>query len=249
MNWLQNIFGGITKGIGNIFGGGQKQQPQAIPQTQRLSVGSLWNSPYQKGAANMPAPKPSGGTDWMSQIFPGGKAAGIAGLAAPAIGNMFASKSPNIPNIGGLESVQAMKNFRPGQSISPQYQQMIQNNVGQLRDQRKRELQALYHNARPGTDYLTDTNYQRDLALLEQGVQNNLTDELTRAEATFSSQEQDRLSQIAQMDIYQIMAQTGLDAQEANDFKQMFSNVGNMFLTNATRNPNDMSNLMKLFGK
>lgn len=246
------------------FFGGQSGGPQPYTSTpnmigapvgQRMgSTASSAMGPFSmptSGISNMTSPDSSplkGNKNWLDSLFPGGKEAGIAGLAIPAIGNMFAPKSPSVPNFGDLSSVQALQNFKPGNSVSPEYQKMIQNNVGQLRDQKVRELQALYHNARPGTDYLTDTNYQRDLALLDQGIQDNLTDELTKAEATFSSQEQDRLSQIAQMDIYSIMAQTGLDAQEANDFKEMFSNVGNMFLTNATRNPNDMSNLMSMFG-
>lgn len=258
MDFFKNLFGGISKGagnlfsgIGNLFGGGQSGGPQPIQpaQTQQLSSGSLWNSPYQKGAPNIAAPKSSGGSDWMSNLFPGGKTAGIAGLMAPAIGNMFAPKVKDIPDFNSLPSVQAMQNFRPGKSVSPEYQKMIQSNVNQLRDQKVRELQALYHNARPGTDYLTDTNYQRDLALLDQGIQDNLTDELAKAESTFSGQEQERLSQLAQLDIYQIMAQTGISAQEASDFKEMFSNVGNTFLTRATRNPNEMSDIMSLFGR
>jgi len=79
-------------------------------------------------------------------------------------------------------------------------------------------------------------------------VQDNLTDELAKAEGQFSQQEQQRLSELAQMDIYKIMADTGLSAQEAQQFKEMFSNVGNTFLTNATRNPNDLSSIMSLFG-
>ena len=240
-NFLSNLFGGIGKaasgagssimsGIGNLFGSGQQQAPSfakpANPMTSAI------------GGPNQFMPKQnSGGMDFMSSLFPGGKASGIAGLAAPALGNMFAPKTPNIPDINSLSSVQALQNFKPGNSVSPEYQGMIQRNVGQLREQKKRELDALYHNARPGTDYLTDSNYQRDLALMDQGVQNNLTDELTKAEATFSSQEQERLSQIAQMDIYSIMANTGMKAQEAQQFKEMFSNVGNTFLTNATANP------------
>ena len=242
MNWLTNLFGGIGKaaqgagqsimgGIGNLFGGGQQQQPQ-------YGAGKIGPAPQGQFTTPPIAPSTSGGgTDWMSSLFPGGKAAGIAGLAAPAIGNLFAPKAPKIPDIRSLGSVQAMQNFRPGQSVSPAYQEMIQGNVGKLRDKRIQDLQALYHNARPGTDYLTDTNYQRDLALLETGVQDDLTNELTKAEGQFSSQEQDRLSQLAQLDVYTIMAQTGLEAQEAQQFKEMFSNVGNMFLTNATKKP------------
>ena len=255
----QNLFGSNFNPM-SMFGGGQKQS------TPGLSLPMLGALPGQRmGAMGSPAmsgistgngtpgfendTNPNKKNDWLSQLFPGGTASGIAGLAAPMLGNMFAPKTPDIPDFGGLSSVQAMQNFRPGNSVSPEYQKMIQNNVSQLREQKVRELQALYHNARPGTDYLTDTNYQRDLALLDQGVQDNLTDELAKAEGTFSAQEQDRLSQLAQMDIYSIMAQTGMKSQEAQQFKEMFSNVGNAFLTNATRDPNDMNNLMELFNK
>ena len=273
-----NAIGGIANAGANIgqslggnfnpmsmFGGQSKPQAPATSKPvgtsyNQMSPGALQNSPFQQGMpgfsmATMPgtgatAPETSGkkGGGILDQLFPGGSAQGIAGLAAPLLGDMFAPKTPDIPDFGSLGSVQAMQNFRPGNSVSPEYQTMIQNNVKQLREQKVRELQALYHNARPGTDYLTDTNYQRDLALLDQGIQENLTNDLTQAEATFSAQEQDRLSQLAQMDIYQIMAQTGMQAQEAQQFKEMFGNVGNMFLTNATRKPDDMSSLMSLFG-
>ena len=172
-----------------------------------------------------------------SGIFPGGNAGGIAGLAIPAIGNMFAPKVKEIPDASSLSSVQALQNFKPGNSVSPEYQEMLQRNVGRLKDSRTRELQALYRNARPGTDYLTDTNYQRDVAELERGVQEQLSDDLAKAEGQFSSQEQSRLSELANLDIFQIMQQTGLSAQEADNFKQSFSDVGNIFLTNATRSP------------
>ena len=262
----KNLFGQIGKGAGNamsMFGGmGQGGSPKpatSMPSQNSFSMpllGSMggsqrmgaMTSPVSQGAGIANQSNPDKPKNWMDNLFPGGKAQGIAGLAAPLMGDLFAPKSPNIPDMGSLASVQALQNFKPGQSVSPEYQQMIQKNTQQLRDQKVRELQQLYHNARPGTDYLTDTNYQRDLALLDQGIQENMTNELTKAEATFSQQEQERLSQIAQMDIYSIMAQTGLKAQEAQQFKEMFGNVGNMFLTNATRNPNDLSNIMSLFG-
>lgn len=243
-----SMFGG-NKAIGN-------QNPPALSMpiggNQGISLAN-YQSPAMSGISTGSAPGFENDTnpnkkksnDWMSQLFPGGIAPGIAGLAAPAIGDLFAPKSPNIPDFNSLSSVQALQNFRPGNSVSPEYQKMIQNNVNQLRDQKVRELQALYHNARPGTDYLTDTNYQRDLALLDQGVQNNLTDELAKAEGTFSSQEQQRLSELANLDIFQIMQQTGMKAQEAQQFKEMFSNVGNMFLTNATRDNSFEKDLME----
>ena len=258
MGFLSNLFGGlgsalsgagssIMSGLGNL----------AKPIMSMFSGGSGGGSPIGGGNSTygpknvpvgFPANAAKGGSGIANSLFPGGVGQGIAGIGMPFLGDMFAPKSPKIPKFGDLESVQAMQSFKPGKSVSPEYQQMLQRNTQQLRDTKVRELQALYHNARPGTDYLTDSNYQRDLAKVDQDIQTNMSDDLARAEATFSSQEQDRLSQLAQMDIYSIMAQTGLEAQEAQDFKEMFSNIGNTFLTNATRNPNDMSSLMSMFG-
>lgn len=257
---IGSLFGGggggnLLNSIGGLFGGGKPEPRQAfgntVPFAQQLNKGQLMSSPYQQGLPGfsgmtdgMGSPKKS--NSWLDSLFPGGKGQGIAGLAIPAIGDMFAPKSPKIPDINSLQNVQAFQNFKPGNSVSPAYQDMLKRNTDRLRDERIRNLQATYRSARPGTDYLTDTNYQRDLAEIERQVQTQMSDDLARAEGTFSSQEQERLSQLAQMDIYTIMAQTGMDAQEANDFKQMFSNVGNMFLTNATKKPG--SDIMSLFG-
>ena len=248
-NLGKNLVGQL--GPMNMFGGSQAFAGQA-PKTSPVNIPMMGASPSPRMGAMQAAtspisnssgmdslinPEKSGKKSFLESLFPGGTAQGMAGLAAPLLGDMFAPKSPSIPDINSLSSVQALQGFKPGNSVSPEYQQMLQRNTQQLRDTKVRELQALYHNARPGTDYLTDSSYQRDLANLDKGIQDNLTDELTKAESTFSTQEQDRLSQIAQMDIYSIMAQTGLEAQEAQQFKEMFGNVGNMFLTNATSDP------------
>jgi len=246
-----------------MFGGGSKTQ-QNNPAMSIPMMGAMGSAPrsgmMQSSSPNTVTPgfsntsnpdaKPSGKKSGfggiLEQLFPGGTASGVAGLAIPAIGDMFSPKVGGIPDVNSLSSVQAMQNFRPGTSMSPEYKAMLQRENDRMRETKVRELQALYHNARPGTDYLTDSNYQRDVANLDRELSTNMADNLARGEATFSQQEQDRLSQIAQMDIYNIMAQTGLDVQEANDFKQMFSNVGNMFLTNATKQKEDPDALRQM---
>ena len=243
---IKNLFGGAGKavsGLGGMFGGGGGAPSFAKPSGQSNMLSAI-------GGPNQFMPKQGGGMSGMGgfggildSIFPGGKAQGLGGLAIPAIGNMFAPKV-SMPDISQRQSVKALESFRPGQSVSPEYQEMLQRNTGRLRDQRLKQLQRVYKTARPGTDYTTDTNYQRDLAEIERGVQEQLGDSLASAEGQFSQQEQSRLENLAQMDVYSIMAQTGLDAQEANDFKQMFSNAGNIFLTSATKKPGyDFSSL------
>jgi len=262
---LMSGFGGKTNPasfIEGIFGGGKSQPPavsQMMPSSgyNQLTKNQLLNSPYKPNVSNIipgfdsmtsassPNEKPKSNS-WLSQLFPGGTASGIAGLAIPAIGNMFAPEVKELPEFNSLSSVQAMQNFRPGNSMSPEYRTMLQHETDRMKDQKVKELQALYRNARPGTDYLTDTNYQSDLSRINRETEEVMADNLARAEGQFSQQEQERLSQLANLDIYSIMAQTGLSAQEADNFKQMFSDVGNMFLTNATRQPE--TDLMSLFG-
>lgn len=250
----QNLFGGGMNPL-DIFGGGGGggKKPPGMPSIQPIGAKSIPRmgamSPFTSGNTGSMFPEAPEGNKkkgWLDSLFPGGTAPGLLGLGLPAIGNMFGPKSPKVPDINSLGSVQALQNFRPGQSVSPEYKNMLGQNNDRLRNQRIKDLQAVYHSARPGTDYLSDTAYQRDLAEIERQVQEQSASDLASAEATFSSQELERLSQIAEMDIYSIMAQTGLEAEEANSFKEMFSNLGNTFLTNATRQPG--GDLMSLFG-
>ena len=216
--------GGQSGGVGNIAqslmggggGGGQMQ-----PSTSKVSGGS----------------NQSGGNNFMQGLFPGGVGQGVAGMAIPAIGNMFAPK-PKMPDLTQTQGYKNLANFKSGNTLSQGYKDSLYNQSNRAREQRKRELDQIYHSARPGTDYTTDTNYQRDIANLDRGFQDQLADDLSEAEFKSSGQEQDRLTQLAQLDEAQIMMETGLSFQEANDFKQMFGNIGNMFLTSATRNPN-----------
>jgi len=157
----KNLFsgaGGISA-MTPFFGGKSQAQPSISLPMIGAATGQRLGAQSGPGIS-MPGTTPGFNTqgpeekkkNWLDDLFPGGTASGIAGLAAPALGNMFAPKVKDIPDFNSLSSVQAMQNFRPGNSVSPEYQQMIQNNVGQLREQRIRDLQSLYHNARPGTD-------------------------------------------------------------------------------------------------
>ena len=238
MDWLKNI----GSFIGNMFsGGGGGSQASYV---NRAMTNPTNVAHFQKsGMPNFPQmnmQRDSGGSNFLPELmksfFPGGVAQGIAGVAAPVIGNMFSPKTKT-PNFSAPQSVQNLQNFRPGNSISPAYKTMIENSTDRLRKQRKLNLDRVYHSARPGTDYTTDTNYQRDLAEIERSSQAQEADSLAGAEGTFSAQEQARLTDLAQLDIAQIMYETNLSAEEASAFKDLFSNVGNAFLTNATRKP------------
>lgn len=256
MGFLNNIFQGlgsmfggagssIMSGLGSLFGGGgQSAQPSfAKPASGGSGAQNMFSA---IGGANQSMPKQSsGGMDFMKGLFPGGVGQGIAGIGIPAIGNMFAPK-PKMPDLTKTAGYQNLSNFKSGNSLSQGYKDSLYNQANRGREQRKRELDQIYHSARPGTDYTTDTNYLRDIGNLDRGFQEQLTDDLAKAEMGASGQEEEHLARLAALDEAQIMMETGLSFQEANDFKQMFSNVGNMFLTNATKKPG--FDLASLFG-
>lgn len=113
--------------------------------------------------------------------------------------------------------------------------------VDQLRDQ--------YRNLRPGTDPSTDSTFRRDLMELQDQFSRQKADTLaTRTRDTksifdqqrmqqiqtalgASQQEMQNLTQIAQLDIGQIMAQLSLDAQQAQLFKETFLDLGSNLIS------------------
>jgi len=183
------------------------------------------------GVETTPAQKSGGfGKSLLDTIFgeDANKGQIGAGILSNFAGQAFAPKV-NMPDIGGLQSVQNLRNFN-NSSLPKGVEDSINRSVDiQHREELKR-LQDVYRNARPGTDYTTDSTYQRDLAELERKQTLNRADAQANALLQFNQQEINHLSELAQQDIYTIMIKLGMDAQEAENFKQTFSNVGSMFL-------------------
>ena len=157
---------------------------------------------------------------------PGGKIG--AGMLSNFAGQAFAPKV-NVPDIGSLQSVQNLRGF-DNSSLPQGVSDSINRTVDIEHEQQLRRLRDVYKNARPGTDYTTDSAYQRDMANLERQQTLNRSDAQSNALLQFNQQELQHLSEVAQQDIYSIMIKLGMDAQEAEQFKQSFSNIGSMFM-------------------
>lgn len=161
------------------------------------------------------------------------------GLASELAGQVFGPKSPKLPDFSSLPSYQRMNTLsqqRPT-GMDPNLEAAINRNLDQQFEGEMRNLRNIYKNARPGTDYTTDSAYQRDLAQLQNkqalsraDAMANATNESIQTQLMATDQEMQQLSQLAEMDISQIMLQLGMDSEEANQFKQTFSNIGSMFL-------------------
>lgn len=204
-----------------------------------------YSTPSMPGQVST-AVKPQG-NDWFSQLTKGINLPQMAaGAGINLAGNMFAPKV-NVPNIKDSSNYQALQNFKGGK-LPPDVEDMIRRNHAKLADEEQRKMDALYHSARPGTDLLTDSSYIRDNTNLHAGLEERLMDDLAKAGMQYSGQEQDRLSSLANADVAQIMLETGMSAQEAEQFKNSFSNIGSMLMQNAMPQQYGMDWLAKLFG-
>lgn len=214
------------------------------PQGSRLLRKSNFNTPSLPGVTSQ-APAPTGGgNDWWSQMINGINIPQLAlGTGINAAGNLLAPKVKT-PDITSSPNYQALKNFN--YQAPPGVEDMIRRNHEEFANQERRNLDNIYKNVRPGTDYTTDSAYIRDRAALDASLEERFNDELTKASMNYSGQEQNRLSQLADADIQQIMLETGMNAQEAEQFKQSFSNIGSMLTQNALPQQNG-GNLMELF--
>ena len=152
----------------------------------------------------------------------------LQGLGIMGAGN-FIGGSPKLPSFNTPE-VEAYKNFHAG-GISPEAEASINRTVDINQDQQMKNLRDTYKNVRPGTDYTTDSAYQMDLANLQRKQTLDRSDAIANASLGFSQQEMQKASELAQLSIGEIMLRTGMEAEEASQIKQMFGNVGSMFMT------------------
>lgn len=250
MNPLMGLFNSIGKGIGNLFSGGSKAP--AGTKTIYSQSGAPMSSVRPESLAGFIGPKTaqmagSAGGNWLSKMF--GKDTNVpqmaAGAGINALGQFMAPKVKT-PNFNSSPALQQLSNFEynklPGNA-----EEAINRNLDIQFDSELRNLRNVYKNVRPGTDYTTDSAYQRDLANLQRQQTLNRADALAGPQLQYAQADQQRLQALAEADISQIMLETGMSAQEAEQFKQSFSNVGNMMMRDAT-GQNDWADIMKLFG-
>lgn len=251
MDWLSNLFGGIgdaAKGAGNsiggllnnLFGGGGSGNASGSEYTGAQKMTQAMGAPNQMsfGAAPQQAATVSGGMN------PGMIGAGLGTLG---LGQLFQPKV-KAPDFGGLQSVQNLQNFNSTpHPLDPAIQQSIQDSLNIQNEQQLRNLRDTYKNARPGTDYTTDSAYQRDLANLNRNMSMTGSDAMANASLQSNQQQLGNLTNLAGLQSQGAMTQYGQQAQKAQNQNQMFGNLGSMFLQKGLGIPN-FGNLAGLFG-
>lgn len=236
MDFLSNLFGGISKGVGgmgqglmSLFGGGGGNQAN--------NSGGMFQG--ASGGSKMPS---MGGSNFNPGMT--GAGLGIMGLG------QLMNKPVKMPDFNQNPQVQALNNWQnqPNHPMDPNVATAMQNTLGIQNEQQLRNLRDVYANLRPGTDYTTDSNYQRDLGNLNRSMASQNADAMAGQQFNSNQQQLGNLTNMAQLGVGQQMGNANLQAQRQQQQNQMFGNVGSMFLQNGLGMPNFM-NLFKNMGQ
>jgi len=238
-------------GPGNVLG----SQTSRIPQTPGITNVSktmqefpMINSAVNKGfgftglnnplaSANMPGVN-SGvtptSTNWWQDLL-GGKNWGTTalGLGIGGLGQLM-NKQPQIPNFNELGGVQGFKNMLSqgptAVQITPETRLRLEEQVNDQYDQALKELNARYKNLRPGADYASDSDYKGDLDRLNEAKADAIKGMVDEYQNRVYSDQLQGAQYFADMDQYQLMAQTGLDQQQAQEFQNWLRSLGGAFM-------------------
>ena len=225
MALLDDLWGGIS----NLFGGAS----QGMQGMQGMMQNGLGAASRAMGMGQGGGGQGGGqGNGPMSGFNPMATGLGLMG-ASQAFGGQTKLPSFQTPQM------QQFQNFNPQnfQTMNPAMQKSIQDTLNIQNEQSTRNLRDTYQSARPGTDYTTDSAYQRDLANLQRSQSQNASDMMAQAQMGFNSQQlQANQQQLGQLEsgagnsVNEIMAKAGLHSQQQQQFKNMLSGLGGSFV-------------------
>lgn len=154
------------------------------------------------------------------------------GLGAMGLGELFGghTKAPNL----NTQQVQNYQNFTQNPPALPQGMQDEINKSLDINDeQQNRNLRDVYKNLRPGTDYTTDSAYQRDNANLQRNLSSNRANAMMGPTLQYLQPQQQGLADQAEMSMYEPMLKAGMQSQQQAGTKQTFGNIGTLLMQKA----------------
>lgn len=202
MDFLSKLFGGIT----SLFGGGGNSQHA----TQPMGMG---------GGGN-----PMGGIAGLFNQHPIASGLGLMGA-----GQLFGghTKAPNF----NTPDVQNLRNFSSNPPALPQnMQDEINKSLGINEEEQLRNLRNVYKNARPGTDYTTDSAYQRDASNLQRTLASNRANAMIDPTLKYLEPQQQNLTNLADASINEQVLQQAMKAQKQQSIKDLFGQTGGLFV-------------------
>ncbi len=151
----------------------------------------------------------------------------LGGLGLMGAGQLLGgnTKAPNL----NTSQVQNYQNFTQSPPQLPQgMQDQINQSLSIKEDQENRQLNDTYKNLRPGTDYTTDSNYQRDKANLSRQQQSDRANAMMGPTLQYLQPMQQSLADQAQMSMQGPVLKAGLQSQQSQQMKNMFGNLGTL---------------------
>jgi len=227
-------FGGSQQS-GNQFG----QQP-GNPGQPPLQPGGFSNQNFFGGINTGDAQQQENPLNTLLSSF-GIQNPGQAALGGGLLGlGQLLNKDVTLPDFWSDRGVQDLSNWSKSAShpLDPNVQQLIQNNNSINRRNEVERLNNLYKNMRPGTDYLSDSNYQRDYADLTRKLSLNEADTLAVPQLESNRQNIGIMSNLAEGSIGQGRAQGLLDTQKQSNQNKLFGDLGSAFLQGSMQKPN-----------
>ena len=184
-------------------------------------------------------------------LFPGIAATGL-GLGLAGAGQFLGPKTPQVPDFGSLPNVAKLQGSlgksqteigglatqRLTERLGSQFgvSDVEQSGIKRAFDNRRKELTSQFKNIRPNADLATDSAYRQAIFELDREESESMAgaqrasrqQQLGEIQAALGVDETqlNSLTQLAQLDVAQIMLQTGMDAQKSAEFKQAFSQLG-----------------------
>lgn len=162
----------------------------------------------------------------------GGSGPMLAGLGLMGASQLFGghTKAPNY----NTPDVEAFRNFTVNPPALPQgMQDSINKSLAINEEQQLRNLRNVYKNARPGTDYTTDSAYQRELTNLQRGLAENRANALIGPTLQYQQPLQQGLAGLAEGSYNQQVLQAAMKSQQQQRQKDLLSGMGGLFMQKA----------------
>lgn len=253
MDWFNTIFGGggpiqgagrsvmgalnsLGGGMMNMFGGGRGGGGGGM---------SIGGNRSNYGSGNVPMGFPANAASRGGMISQFNPAMTGAGLGIMGLGQMM-NPPTKMPDFGQNPAVQQLMGWQnqPNHPMDPNVAQAIQGTTNVQNEQQLRNLRDVYKNARPGTDYTTDSAYQRDLAGLNRQMSMDAADVMAASQFASNQQQMGNLTNMAKLGVGQQMGNANLKAQRRQQQNKMFGDIGSMFLQRGL----GMPDFMNIFG-
>lgn len=238
------------------FGATPNLSPGAGPFSPAQAIGSQIGVRNLGAIAGGAAPATTTATQGILKSTLGSFGPGLAttalGLGVSGAGQFLGPKSPEIPDFGSLANVAKLQGSlgkaqtgigglafdRLTERLGSQYgvSDTEQSGIKRAFDNRRKELTSQFKLIRPGADLATDSAYRQAIFELDREESESMAgaqrasrqQQLGEIQTALGVDETqlNSLQQLAQLDVAQIMMQTGMNAQKASEFKSTFGALG-----------------------